>query len=885
MKHSNESRGRKWTRWGILLGFSIVLYASFLAPCGVGLNEGIPYTTYQTEVQDARVLVQGDQLQLLYHFQLVREMLCGRVPWLSNLYEFNLGDDAARRIIDPYYVPFSLIFAIISLFGGDALGWNGAQFCAVWLGLYLLFLLARRYRGSTGNDWGALFAAVVASCLPYRWTTLGAGSPTGFGIALIPAVALGIDLAIRERRTRGGVLAGAVLLLCYATDLHSFLFAALALPFWCLVSWISSRETVWPNGREIKALVASLWPLGIGAALAGGIALYLRAQYAVTDVAGGRTLDELRVHSPHAAGFFTVMPSHGTTLHVYLGFGLLLLLLVGVLVACWMMGRGVRTRRNAPEGLVAVTGQPLRNWVCAGLFACGVWGCILIAWGVNAPLEGLPIRILRKLVPPFQMVRQPVKIYCLLPTLLAPFFAILFSVVLHRWHSWKGLTTLGVLGVLCWVSSHAQMRVGSCILPREVNRAYAMAVERATASGRVARALILPIWPGDSSASSIYEYWAIRSGLRMVNGYSAVKTADYLEAVFHRFEHVTQGELTEDQLAALEHYGVTHLLLHENAFPEKVSPFPVGVTLKRLLAHPRLRYLTHDRGVWCFEILAEARVVSAREKTAAKNALFAPARVWYWGRLSDPSVNGKPAFEGVRPEAEANQSIQIGLWGPQGCAEDYAWRVYARASNAWVPLVEQRDGETILTLRRPERDTAATWRWLTLDVAQWQPKGRTHLTIRGDAEILAVQFISRGHAWVESNGKGEFVIPFVDLFHAGYSIYESEDGFKGVQFEPRWDMAAEIAYGPNLPLAARPGWYEVEVDGDWTCEGAESSQLIMLLNGQAINLQKTPGAMAFYYDGESVVSFRYAYAAKAPECLRSIRIRRRSDASCEREDD
>ena len=167
-----------------LLG-AVALYAAFMWPSHRHLGDGIPYTSYNAEVAEARTLVPGDPLQLLYHFQLVRGMFSGRVPPFTNLYEFNLGDDDGRRAFDPYYVPFSLLFAATSPALGDAAAWNLSLFTAVLLGFLLLLALARRFQGDEASEALAFAAAFIATCVPYRWVTLAGGSPTGFGIALI----------------------------------------------------------------------------------------------------------------------------------------------------------------------------------------------------------------------------------------------------------------------------------------------------------------------------------------------------------------------------------------------------------------------------------------------------------------------------------------------------------------------------------------------------------------------------------------------------------------------------------------------------------------------------------------------------------------------------
>ena len=438
---------------------SAILYAAFLWPSTRYLADGIPYTAYNAETADARMLVPGDPLQLLYHFQLVRDMFAGRVPAFTNLYEFNLGDDAARRAFDPGYVPFSLLFAAASPIFGDAGAWNFTLFASVFTGFLLLLALARRFLGDEPSEIAVFVAAFVATCAPYRWVTLAGGSPTGFGMALIPAVALGVDMAVRDGRVRGGALAGVALVLCYATDLHSFLFATLALPLWCLVSWASASESPLPDRRRLLVLVKALLPLAAGVAVAGGIALLLRAQYAVTDAGGGRSLADIKLHSPvWQAIFDPSYPCHMAQ-HVNLGEGLPV-----AMAACGVLALGLavfllRRRRFRAPRLVG-------DVVCALLLAAAIVAALALALGTNGPLDALPLRALRKLVPPFALVRQPVKVFCLLPTFVAPFLVLSFGLA-RPFVSRRGLLEAAALisAALILVSSRAGMSAGTCLLP------------------------------------------------------------------------------------------------------------------------------------------------------------------------------------------------------------------------------------------------------------------------------------------------------------------------------------------------------------------------------------------------------------------------------------
>ena len=391
-----------------VLAAALVLWALFLRPLPAHFGSAIPHSS-RTAPGASRVetLRPGDHLQLLYHFQLVGQMVSGRIRPFANPYEFNLGEDARR--IDPYYVPFSLVFAASRPLFGKAAAWNLAQLASVLVGAWFLFLLARRWSGE-GPDAALLAAAaaLAATCVPYRWETLAGGSPTGFGMAWIPGVALGVDIAVRDRRASGGLLAGVLLLLCYTTDLHCFLFALLALPLWAVLSWIGRpADRLLPDRAETRGVVVALLPLAGFVALSGGIAFALRRLYAATDAAGGRTIADLR--SPFPEGLIDPASPTFMAAQVFLGWGFAALFAIAAVCAVRRLVRSSGTaRRRAAAALL----------VCAVLVFA-----VLLALANRGPWDGLAVRAARKLVPPFRMVRQPIKVFCLLPTLLAPLLA------------------------------------------------------------------------------------------------------------------------------------------------------------------------------------------------------------------------------------------------------------------------------------------------------------------------------------------------------------------------------------------------------------------------------------------------------------------------------
>ena len=236
-----------------------VFFGSVLAP---RFATHIPFTARapkDAELTEGRP-VAGDHIQLLYHFWLTKQKIAGKTPLFSNVYEFNLGDDSARREFDPGYLPFSLVYAAVAGCGlSHALGWNLAQLAAILTAYLFLYLLASRYSGSRAV---AHFAAAFALCFPYQWINLAGGSPTGFGMAFVPAVALGVDIAVRDGKTRGGALAGVALLFCWTSDLHCLAFSMMLIPAWCVVAWFSSGDSrhIFQKKTILKYMRA-LWPL------------------------------------------------------------------------------------------------------------------------------------------------------------------------------------------------------------------------------------------------------------------------------------------------------------------------------------------------------------------------------------------------------------------------------------------------------------------------------------------------------------------------------------------------------------------------------------------------------------------------------------------------
>lgn len=838
-----------------LAALAALLSGAFLWPLPAHVADGVAYTAHVAPGTPPRTLVQGDHLQLQYHFDLVHEMIAGRIRAFTNPYEFAVDPATpAPRRVDPFYFPFALPYALLRFVFPDALCWNLAQLLSVFLGMLFCYLLARRF--GVGRV-AALAVAALANCVPYRWVVLAGGSPTGFGMGLVPGVALGVDLAVRDRSVRGGALAGALLFCLYAADLHCFLFAALAMPLWGVLALLRSERGL----KRPLGLVPPLAPVALGGALACLLGVFAKAGYEGTDAAAGRTLREIERNSPDWHAFFDPSYFSHSPDQFYMGPVLAALLVLAGLVIVFAVRAAARRRRAAAIGVIAA----------GAVLAAAILFVFLLALGTHGPMEALPLRVVRKLAPPFRMVRQPLKVFCLLPALYAAFFALAWSLRPQLRFS-KGTLALAVgIVLLAFLSGHRGMRAGICLEPGNASAAWTSAAADAKARGLAPRALVLPIWPGDSSWSSIYQYHAVRACVPMLNGYAAVRTHDYADNVFHRFETMTEGDFTDDQLAGLRGLGVTHVILHENAFPAKVSLFPFGETLRRHLADPRLRLVGWNPGVWAFTVCDR----EGNDECRMQNAQW-PVEIESGVRIEGPGDSLVP------PQATArhwkidppgrNAGVKLRSFAEihrEGCG----WLVRAEADRELMLVTSvPGSGDPATTNRFPAVDGVAPGSWRLAWIPAPHPGSNlwTRLETPGGARISDLAFAEDPATRPAADPL--LFIPASGLVHEfGMTRFLSRNGVlepqTALSFSPERDPPCVAAEGPGLPLPVAPGrWRAVLDPADGPFRFADGAGL----PGAAVS--NDGRAVGFDYDGTSFADFRVLYDGSRGDSLSGIRI-------------
>ncbi|MBR1609110.1 MAG: hypothetical protein IJ678_05790, partial [Kiritimatiellae bacterium] len=141
------------------LAAAVATWCIFMRPLPAFFRSGIPYGSYAAA--PPRQLVQGDHLQLLYHFDLLRAYVRGDLPWFRDLYEFCTADADVPARPDFCYFPFALPYAALRGLGcGQAAAWNAVQLLSVLLGFFFCRALARRCGAGSGA------ATAVAAPLP-----------------------------------------------------------------------------------------------------------------------------------------------------------------------------------------------------------------------------------------------------------------------------------------------------------------------------------------------------------------------------------------------------------------------------------------------------------------------------------------------------------------------------------------------------------------------------------------------------------------------------------------------------------------------------------------------------------------------------------------------
>ncbi len=836
---------------------SIVAWILFTWPLPKYAASGIPASSRNPEHLAARYMVPGDHLQLLYRFWLFHDMLRGQTPFFHNVYEFNRGDDAETHKPGSYYAPFSLVYAVLAEGLNRASAWNITGLMSLWLTYLFTWMLANRY---TREPWAAAIAALVGLLFPYRFENLLGGSPMGFAMMWVPILLYGIDVAVRDEEAWGGLVAGTALLFSCWTDTQLFFFSALLAPAWCVVALVYKHADFFFSWRAVRRTAVALSPVAVLGVIALIYTKVSKAELAESaHMADGRTMAEVALFSPRWADFFSWRDAQGVA-QVYVGWTIPLLAFLAALTL--IVTLIARRRRGRSVEIVTLL-----------LLTAGITGILFLALGPNGPARGLFFARIRQLIPPYSMVRQPAKIFCILPTLLAVAGAIsLGRLSSEVTRSGRILLALAA-AMLMTLEYRSRIDPQICLLAAD-QQAYRAVAEDASQRGVLPRVLVLPLWPGDSHWASPYQHYASLYRIRMLNGYRPVISRDYYQNVFLKLRSLNAGKIQPDQLSMLFDMGIRYVLLHEDAFPEKVSPFPVAYTLKHLLNNPRLELLAQDERVWAFRILPADGPY--RDPVAANWTTFPPARRFEAERSSrhnartveDPACMNA-AYVELAEDGSTVQTRARGMTDAPGAR----WLIRVRGKGALQ--VSQLRGRNELSSCRRVINTSR-WRWIDVPMPPLEDYYSMSLKLQresGAVDVDGILLATMG--WRTPAPSRSVTIPAPCFFHAGYTDLERD----AVVFRALWDSPDRIFYGPYLPL--EPGIYEVTLSfrsdaargtwlGRWQVETEDPAD-----NVQADVVAGIPCSFEFVQKANIPVTFSFTYAGQPDMTITGVTLTRR----------
>ncbi len=775
---------------------SLAIWLAFSWPVPRVLTTGIASSGRNIEAGQARAMIPGDHLQFIYHLWLFSDAISGHTPWFHNLYEFNTGNDDERRAITTYYLPFALIFALFARISSLALAWNLTGLVAIWITFLATFFLTRRY---TADRWFPWIGALLAVIFPYHWYALLGGSPTGFGMLWIPVLLLGLELMVVESRAWGGALAGVTILLAGWVDSHVFFFSALIAPAWCFFTYWYHHEGWIPAWREFKPMFKAAIPL-----LGFLFLVLLQAQLMQQNMADtalarqGRSAGEVWLNSPKLSGAVTRDIANGACV-IYAGWSLL-----GLLGAGWLACLARCMRQHVLPGR--------REWGLT-LLLLGITVIIFLAAGMNNPGGPRLWHWVTHLLPPYAMIRNPTKIYCLLPTVSA----VAATLALNQLVAFlprRGVrqVILVLIALLLLADFKGMIQPTICLLDRH-QAAYAAIAQDARDHGRRAHFLALPLWPGDSHFTSVNQYYAAIYRLRMINGYRPTVRKKYLDDVFLRFQSFNHGAIADTQLENLLQRGIAYIVLHEDLFPEKVSPFPVGSTLQALQAHPRLTLLQNAQSVWAFRILRNGETKPPASVPEISCPVYFPARRWELENYGNPAseiipdqkCSGKRL---LRLQAGATNRANISVattFINTRFLPNLRWMLRARGNNRIT--LHTRNEEQPFDDHGIPATLTGTWTWYPAPIDPVRAAKPMALMIAAGADGAAdldLALLTAGE-WPELLPGESQHLPATCFFHAGYS----DPAHNAIVLRRASDPAAAVFYGPKLPLAV--GAYEVEL--------------------------------------------------------------------------
>jgi hypothetical protein len=244
------------------------------------------------------------------------------------------------------------------------------------------------------------------------------------------------------------------------------------------------------------------------------------------------------------------------------------------------------------------------------LFAGGV----LLSLGPT--LRGLPLYdLFHRFVPFGAFIRQPAKFQ-----LVAAFaLALLVALGLSRLEAARrGGRWLSAVALMLLLADYAPAHPAGLSTLSGFDAIYGKIREEAG----VGPVLYLPVWPGESSWSSVYLYATTLIRRPMVNGYAPAVPAAYPPTIYRPLDPMNFGEVRDEQYALLRRLGVRAVVFDRGVFPPKVTGLPSAFTLENLQASPFLEFVASENPFWLFRVRERPTGLPVFRRTSPQGIFF-----------------------------------------------------------------------------------------------------------------------------------------------------------------------------------------------------------------------------------------------------------------------
>ncbi len=548
--------------------FFLVLTLGFTFPLVQYLNQGFPYTFSPTPGNEVIPFQQSDSVQQFYHFWMAWDYVTGGPgPFFADPYEFKMEPHTppvftTRRLL------ISLLYLVLAPLG-TVFAFNALLILTLTASCFFAFLLAKQY---TGKYFPSIVAGFIFGLSPFALAQSMGGHTNGYLLFLIPFTFFYLEKGIQTNKIIYYLLT-TLALSCFAfIEYHLLYYMAMFLPLFFL--WRMAFER--PGWKAFfKAVVG----MGMAAGVSVAVMLFVKSfEIDASTRSVGRSFAEIFQYTPTVHHFFHRDYAELEKV-VYIGVFTFGSALLSFLICGW--------KRSL-------------FWVYLGLLL----GAALLCLGPGP--KSIPLYTwLHAHLPYFGLSRLPARMMVLV--MLAA--AVLIALGLSRFKKGGVVVSLLFLAVVVW-DYFPRSVVGITRLP-EKSKVYQFIEEQ----GQNKNVLCLPIWPGDSSWASHYLYQITQHKVSLINGYYPVVPQNYVEKAFYPLYSVNVGELSRRQWELLKKFNVRYIVVHQEAFPGKVSHFPSQVTIESLKNNPYVQFVMRDRNQTLFELLDAPRKVAPKKIT------------------------------------------------------------------------------------------------------------------------------------------------------------------------------------------------------------------------------------------------------------------------------